>query len=98
MKRHGSIHFYVYCPTHESLTTLHRKKKNGNLAKRFKQVLEEKTKKESVGLELDMVDDRPVHSMYCYSLLKVKIHRMGQGPNFFVFVFLSIPMAPTSDK
>ena len=66
IERHGSIHFYIYCPTNKSLTALHRKKKNGNLAKHFIHVLEEKTKRESVGLELDIVDDPPVPSMYCY--------------------------------
>ena len=60
----GSIHFYIFCPTHESLTALHRKKDIGTLENQFRDVLEIHCPDIGhIDLELDLVDDRPLQGM-----------------------------------
>ena len=70
-ERHGSIHFYIYCPTPESLTALHRKVDNGILEEQFRNILEihgqRRMKKENIVVKLELVDDHPLDGMYCRS-------------------------------
>ena len=67
-EKFGSIHFYIYCPSPESLAALHSKKDNGVIEEQFRKVLEvygqERMTKEDIVVDVDLVDGSQLVGMY----------------------------------